>query len=351
MVETLEREIATLRALIGSDRDPEGRAFAPLADALRRMGRHEEALEVLAEGLERHPSFASGHVVAGRVHRDRGETDDAVAAFRRVLDLDDDNVMALHGLGRMLVARGHSEEAGKLLSRAAELGYTTDLAEEGLPAAQALLGPDGPVESDPLRQVSAASPEEADEPVVEVEGPRTRTMAELYVRQGLPDRAVAVYEHLAREHPGDEEIVARLQELRRAGAAAEEGDVAGEPAPADEPVAEGEPSRGQGSTSGAPESAEAAQPSDEEVEAVARGMIDSGHSEPVESPFSWVHGEAGDGAGIPRDPEGEPISSYFAALLAYEPGAGRVAHRADDAEGASVLDIGTLAPDDPEEDR
>ncbi|MGD2069006.1 MAG: tetratricopeptide repeat protein [Gemmatimonadota bacterium] len=328
MVDTLEREIATLRALIGSDRDPEGRAFAPLADALRRMGRHEEALEILAEGLERHPSFASGHVVAGRVHRDRGETDDAVAAFRRVLDLDGDNVMALHGLGRMLVARGHSQEAGELLSRAAELGYTTDLVEEGLPAAQDDGQPHAGEEPEMIVEVSTPPFEEADasvddEPAFAVEGPRTRTMAELYVQQGLPDRALAVYEHLARERPEDEEIGARIEELRRR--LAEDGEEA--------------------------EEAEEVSPSDREVEAVALGMTESGHSEPVDSPFSWTAREGDDDAETPRDPEAEPISSYFAALLAYEPGVGREARPAHDGEGAATLDIGTLAPDDPGEDR
>ena len=50
MTEALEQEIRTLRALQSSERDPEGRVFAPLADAYRRAGRIPEAVQLLNEG-------------------------------------------------------------------------------------------------------------------------------------------------------------------------------------------------------------------------------------------------------------------------------------------------------------
>lgn len=136
MDESSGREIRRLRSIFWSERDPDGRAFPTLADAYRRAGDLDQALELLTDGLDRHPDFATGHVVAAWVHRDRDDLPSAETAFRHVLDLDEENVQALHGLGRILVVRGEVEEAQRLLTRAAELGAATeaDLAAGAIPS-------------------------------------------------------------------------------------------------------------------------------------------------------------------------------------------------------------------------
>src|SRR5688500_13654508 len=106
VADSVEREIRELRALFWSERDPEGRAFAPLADAYRRMGDLDQALEVLTDGLDRHGDFAPGFVVAGWVRRARGEAELAAEAFRSALALDDENTEALLGLAEVADERG-----------------------------------------------------------------------------------------------------------------------------------------------------------------------------------------------------------------------------------------------------
>lgn len=106
MTASLEQEIQSLREIQGSEHDPEGRVFVHLADARRRNGELDEALDLLAEGLARHPEFSSAHVVVGWVHRDRGEKHQAGSAFRRVLELDEENTAALRGLGELAEERG-----------------------------------------------------------------------------------------------------------------------------------------------------------------------------------------------------------------------------------------------------
>ena len=66
--------------------------FVPLADACRKMGRLDEALEICEKGVARNPSYASGHVVKGKCLYDRGDFDTACETFERVLDLDDNNL-------------------------------------------------------------------------------------------------------------------------------------------------------------------------------------------------------------------------------------------------------------------
>src|SRR5688572_2448935 len=85
VADSLEREIQGLRALLHTDRDPEGRAFVPLADAYRRARDLDRALEVVSIGLERHPTLASAYVVEAWVHQDRGDSNGAAAAWERVL--------------------------------------------------------------------------------------------------------------------------------------------------------------------------------------------------------------------------------------------------------------------------
>lgn len=52
--------------------DPEGRSFLPVSDILRTHNRIEESLELLAAGLEKHPSFTVARVVLARELFNRG---------------------------------------------------------------------------------------------------------------------------------------------------------------------------------------------------------------------------------------------------------------------------------------
>ncbi len=121
MLPSIEQEIRDLHALFGSPRDPEGRAFVPLADAYRRSGDPSRALEILADGLDRHPALAAGHLVAGLTRRDLADDAGAEAAFRKVLELDGDNARALVGLGRIVRAQGDETQAEALMARALAL--------------------------------------------------------------------------------------------------------------------------------------------------------------------------------------------------------------------------------------
>src|SRR5580698_2425157 len=51
--------------------DPTSRVFAPLAEAYRRMGQVEEAIEICREGLEHHPDFHGGRVALAKCYIDK----------------------------------------------------------------------------------------------------------------------------------------------------------------------------------------------------------------------------------------------------------------------------------------
>jgi tetratricopeptide (TPR) repeat protein len=109
MVESNRDEIAKLEALYAAN--PEGRVFTHLAEAYRKAGRLDQAREILDAGLTRHTDYPSAHVVLGRVLLDAHETDGAGHAFRRVLELDRHNLIALRALGEIARANGRTAEA------------------------------------------------------------------------------------------------------------------------------------------------------------------------------------------------------------------------------------------------
>lgn len=92
-------------------RQPDSLVFARLADAYRKAGQPERALAVLEDGLLRHPEYASGHIVRARALRDLGRVEETLEAFRRVLELDASNLVAVTELAGLADERGDVAEA------------------------------------------------------------------------------------------------------------------------------------------------------------------------------------------------------------------------------------------------
>jgi hypothetical protein len=431
VTESLEGEIRILRSLFWSDRDPDGRGFAQLADAYRRDGDPEQAFELLGDGLDRHPDFSPGHVVATRLYLEQGLFSEAEICARRALDLDPENVDALGSLAAALDQVGEDADAARVRLQLAALEFeplepepvandlpvfdetsgdppAADLesgeaeaadeeiadfgalapdepeaveeevadfgalaadeevaadeeiadlgalapdepeaadeevadfgalapdepeaAEEEVAADEEIvdfgaLAPDEPEAADEeIVDFSALAPDEAEAADVATQGPEaeeiaedpefdyfhareaaepevaeaedsdivdaapdesplqihTRTMAELYVTQGLVDRAIEVYEHLLRKDPDDTETRLRLSVLK-AG---------------DEPVAD--------------------EVDDDDIETLARDLAQSGDEEhEVDTPFAW----ADDDLEEQSDEIDEPsIGNFFGDLLGY----------------------------------
>ena len=97
--------------------NPKGRNFAPLADAYRKAGELDRALELCTAGLERHPDYVSAHIVFGRCMIDQKNDAGAADVFRRVLVLDPENVLALKILAEIAERGGRYDEAADWLGR------------------------------------------------------------------------------------------------------------------------------------------------------------------------------------------------------------------------------------------
>jgi len=269
-------------------RQPDSLVFARLADALRKAGDPQRALEVLDEGIQRHADYLSAHIVRARTYRDLGRFDAARSAFERVIELDARNLVAIQGLAE--IARDENDTAAEIswteqlvladpqnpepAERLEQLRQQVEPEESVDPAPDreqtveanaepetwwtepAVPGPTSGPETGPqagsdlisdlwsgpaivpteaLQEPSAYSGEEAGEsdaagtdeawwfePPSEPDAMETvadgtgdededadlltRTMAELYARQGLIDEAEAIYRELLRDRPDDETL-------------------------------------------------------------------------------------------------------------------------------------------------
>jgi tetratricopeptide (TPR) repeat protein len=163
MMDSHRDEIAKLESLYASN--PEGRVFTHLAEACRKAGQLERAREILEDGLRRHPDYASAHVVLGRVLSDSGDAGAAASEFRRVLELDRHNLVALRSLGDLARAENRADEALYYYGELAVLDPTDGGIQEEIRRLRVQLaeGPPAPP--------AGAMPIEPAQPVAEAEPP------------------------------------------------------------------------------------------------------------------------------------------------------------------------------------
>jgi tetratricopeptide (TPR) repeat protein len=76
------------------EKDPNSKVFAPLAEAYRRMGLVDEAIDLAEKGVARHPNFASGRVALGKCYAQKSEFEKAVEQLKNAVELSPENLLA-----------------------------------------------------------------------------------------------------------------------------------------------------------------------------------------------------------------------------------------------------------------
>jgi len=187
------------------EREPFSRAFVPLAEEYRRLGRLAEAEKACREGLQRHPNYHSARVLLGRTLLELDRLDEAAEEFRRVLEIEPQNLLAGRLLAGIYRSQGRWGDALETFRRL-QLFYP-DNAEVRTQVYQLERGPEG-------------GGGRASGPAAEIPAPEdalaTNTLAEIYLRQGLIDRAVAVYENMLRADPDNHAVRRRVAEIQGA---------------------------------------------------------------------------------------------------------------------------------------
>jgi tetratricopeptide (TPR) repeat protein len=129
-----ERYAAVMKLLASAtpaDRDL-GAAFGEYGMVLQAAEYHDAAEPAYLNAQTLMPDDPRWPYYLAQLHRTRGNTERAMAAFRRVLDLRPDDVAALVWLGRMHLDQGQPEQAEPLFAKAQSLAPQVTAAQVGL---------------------------------------------------------------------------------------------------------------------------------------------------------------------------------------------------------------------------
>lgn len=264
-------------------RAPGSHVFAPLADAYRKLGLVEEALDICARGLSANPRYASGYVVQGKCQYDGGRADRAEESFKKVLELDPQNLVALRYLGIIRAACGDAEGARvhfehilvldpddkEIRQRLEAVRESTPLSDRLVDEIEKVLQPEKAPNAEPTKvrsvepakapsveRASSATPvsvrvESTTRPDDVIELPEVKdefegspiqlgddsvtteyiatvTLADIFAAQGYSAKALKIYHDVLRRQPDNEDV-------RRKVAAIEKGESIAEPAEDDLP--------------------------------------------------------------------------------------------------------------------
>ena len=214
------------------EKEPGSRLFLDLTREYYQTGRLEQAAEVCAKGLRHHPSYLSARVLLGRIYHDLGRSDEARFEMETVLAQAPDNLLARRVVAEITLDKG--DLAGALERYHALLAFSpkdedaarkiTEI-EARLSKGEQAREPDAPREAaqepqtPPAHTLTPAQPPDA-------RMLATPTLAEIFLQQGLVDKAVQVYREILDGDPQNAEARARIAELESAS----------RPAPATDPV-------------------------------------------------------------------------------------------------------------------
>ena len=215
-------------------KDPSSTAFVPLAEAYRQIGLLDDALEASRLGTERLPHFSPGFSTMGRILGQMGRLDESMSAYARAISIDRQSQAALVGLARLHLVRGDRDQARKILQQAREFHPEDDKISDMLTALD-LPRPWADIKQAAQTQEQTSSQKtnvvEPGEPIA------TATLAEIYVKQGLLDKALEVYQGILHQNPGNESARERIVHLQQLSGI--EGEAITDAAPAnDEPLPE-----------------------------------------------------------------------------------------------------------------
>jgi tetratricopeptide (TPR) repeat protein len=91
--------------------DPRSRVFAPLAEAYRKAGLFDEAIEICRDGIRFHPSFIGGRVALARALFDKGDYAATVKELGPVVLDAPDNLVAQKLLAESCLILGRLSES------------------------------------------------------------------------------------------------------------------------------------------------------------------------------------------------------------------------------------------------
>ncbi|MBN1594897.1 tetratricopeptide repeat protein [candidate division FCPU426 bacterium] len=192
--------------------NPESLVFVPLAEAYRKSGMLDEAIETCLKGLQLHPSYMSARMVLGRAYMEKKMYEEAETEFRKVASADVNNIMAHSLLGQNYMKQNKFADAIKEYQKVLTLNPDDMTAQQMLNKALEL-----------ARQTNAPRvPAETDKTAADNDRKKTISRAEAFSQQGDIENAIKLYQMILDADPENLVVRQRLKDLevRKAKASA-----------------------------------------------------------------------------------------------------------------------------------
>lgn len=239
-------------------KDPKSLVFVTLAEAYRAEGLPHQALEILEEGLVFHPKLSSALLCKSKSLFDLRRYADALKEIKEALKINPDNLRALRfqaeinvrlgqrkaairALTRLVSLFPQDQEAVRALEELENLEFGTNLPTNEIIRASTDASPVlGKIEEFQIGTVAesfasiGAIPQESENLAIIAEEDQsdaqeeptfaTRTIAELYLRQGLKSKAKSVVRKILKDDPSNVWAREILQDLESNGIVARQKD-------------------------------------------------------------------------------------------------------------------------------
>lgn len=194
--------------------NPESLVFVPLAEAYRKSGMLDEAIDACQKGLVLHPTYMSARMVLGRAFMEKEMLDEAASEFRKVSSADVNNIMAHSLLAQICMKQQQYADAIKEYQKVLTLNPDDAAAQDMLNKALEL-----------ARQSNAPKQETpvAREKVGETDKKQNLTKAEELSKQGDIDNAIKIYQLILEADPENLVVRQRLKDLELQKAQADAG--------------------------------------------------------------------------------------------------------------------------------
>jgi tetratricopeptide (TPR) repeat protein len=188
--------------------NPESLVFVSLAEAYRKSGMLDEAIETCLKGLQVHPSYMSAHMILGRAFLEKERYEEASMEFTKVAAADVNNIMAHSLLGQTFVRLGKYTNAIEEYQKVLTLNPDDATAQQMLKQALEQAKHNGP--SKPEEPAAAAAPKPAENPA---DTKKELSQAEAFTKQGDTDNAIKIYRLILEADPENLVVRQRLKDL------------------------------------------------------------------------------------------------------------------------------------------
>ncbi|OGT98427.1 MAG: hypothetical protein A2X80_02060 [Geobacteraceae bacterium GWB2_52_12] len=211
---------------------PDSFCFARLSAVYLKAGLVDDALHAARRGVAMHPGYLSGQRALSMACHAKGLNNECIAALKRITQAIPEDVASQKLLGRLLVEAGEPESASRAFRVALEFDPDEVECRIQLEHLERSAGESGfafegegdeeiiedleIIEEEQL--VKGGLPEAVPVQEAAYDPLSTVTLAELYVKQGFPHKALEIYRTILADNPLDRSIAERVAELETSAA-------------------------------------------------------------------------------------------------------------------------------------